>query len=709
MTFVLFAHAQQAEDVSFIAPDGATVNIDRDSYGVPHITAETEAGVFFGQGFAVAQDRLVQMERLRHAAEGRLTEWLGTSFLENDMEVRTMFYTPEERMQQFAELPAQIQTMMQAYSDGVNAFLDSMAATPAQFKPFDFHIFAHQVEPWTVDNTVAVIQFFTARFGQDGGEELQRLLELQTNGQQWFDENQPINDPTAPTTIHATSGLAASKSFSYSGMRVREEVVESIKAKREAIDARLAEIGVPLKFGSFAVLISQTKSNNGHVKLLGAPQMGDPKENETNVTHEVELNSPTLHVGGMTVAGVPGIIIGHNDHHAWSLTSGHSDNTDIYIETTVDNSFNKYIHNGQIDFVVIEETIKTPTGDEIPFTHYRTVHGPVVADDLANKQVFSMKMTFRNQELDMLKAFYEIAKATSLEEFEAAAAMVPVSFNLFYAGQDQVIKYWHIGKYVDRSQESVDPRLPHNGDGSEEWPGFIAFADLPSADFTQQDYFVNWNNKPVDWWNNGDNIAWAQTPDRTSPADQTTRVRFMENFVGPIQAFTYDNLKDVPRQITSHGTYQQAIEFTGTEIIDENIIPPGQSEFVNINAVPSPHKSDQWTLHENWQFKDMEFGASLATSVEPEQETPQAFTLHQNYPNPFNPATTIAYDLPEAGNVTLEIFNIHGQLVQRVIQEFQTAGAHRIQWNAAGLSSGVYVYRIKAGVFSSVKKSLLLK
>lgn len=105
----------------------------------------------------------------------------------------------------------------------------------------------------------------------------------------------------------------------------------------------------------------------------------------------------------------------------------------------------------------------------------------------------------------------------------------------------------------------------------------------------------------------------------------------------------------------------------------------------------------------------MEFGASLATSVEPEQETPQAFTLHQNYPNPFNPATTIAYDLPEAGNVTLEIFNIHGQLVQRVIQEFQTAGAHRIQWNAAGLSSGVYVYRIKAGVFSSVKKSLLLK
>lgn len=702
-TFAVIATAQQAEDISLMAPDGTTVSVDRDSYGVPHITAETEAGVFFGQGFAVAQDRLVQMERFRHAAEGRLSEWLGISFLENDIAIRTMFYTAQERMEQFAQLPAEIQAVMEAYSAGVNAFLDSMAANPAQFKPFDFHIFPHQVEPWTVYNTVAVIQFFTRIFGQAGGDELLRLQELQDNGQAWLDNNRPINDPTAPTTIHATSTTAA-KTWHYSGMRVRDEVIQSIKGRDREINAKYVEVGVPLKFGSFAVLISPAKSGTGNVMLLGAPQMGPPKVDETNITNEVELNCPTLHVGGMTIAGIPLAIIGHNDHQAWTLTSGISDNSDVYIETTMDASLTKYWHNSEWrDFQEIEEVIKTPTGGEIPVKHYRTVHGPVFADDLANKQAFSMKMSFWNQELDMVVAFYNMIKTNNLQDFEAAAAMNPFSFNLFYAGQDQQIKYWHVGKYQDRS-DGVDPRLPHKGDGSEEWGGFIPFSELPHADLNDQDYFVNWNNKPVNWWNNGDNIPWAGS------TGLTTRVLAIESFVGPLAGFTHENLKDVPSQINDHGTYQQAIELTGTGFNDENIIPPGQSEFVNINAVPSPHKSDQWSLHENWQFKDMEFGPSLvAVSVDPEKEIPRTFALHQNYPNPFNPETTIVYELPEAGNVTLDIFNIQGRLVQTLVNGFQTAGAHRVQWKAANLSSGVYVYRIKAGSFSAVRKSALLK
>ncbi|NIR50354.1 T9SS type A sorting domain-containing protein [candidate division KSB1 bacterium] len=698
----------QAEDISLIAPDGTTVTIERDNYGVPHIAAETETGVFFGQGFAVAQDRLFQMEQFRRAAEGRLSEAFGTRALEDDKFVRTMFYTPEERVQQFADLPSKLQNVFEAYRDGINTYVDSMEANPQTFKPIEFQVFGLEFERWTVYNTIAIIQFFTRIFGQAGGEELERLVELQEHGQEWFDENRPLNDPTAPTTIHATTGSATSKKWSYSGTEVRNEVIESIKSKRNDRKARALEMGLPTKFGSFATLISPSKSSTGNVMLLGAPQMGEPQEKQTSVVNEVELNAPTLHVAGMTIAGVPLVIIGHTDHFAWTLTSGLSDNSDTYIETTMDNSFSKYLHNGEfIDFDVFEETIKTPTG-ELAFTHYRTVHGPVFADDLENNQAFSMKMTFWNAELDMAVGFYNLIKATTLEEFEAAASTVPFSFNLFYAGQDQKIKFWHIGKFVDRSLEEVDPRLPHNGDGSEEWPGFLAFEDLPHADFTDQDYFVNWNNKPVDWWNHGDNIPWATATDAMN-SHAMTRVNLIENFVSPISFFTYDNLKDIPRQINSHGTYQQAIELTGSSFNDENIIPPGQSGFNDLMAQPSPHTKDQWPLHVNWQFKDMQFSTSLATSVDSETEIPLTFRLHQNYPNPFNPATTISYELPEPGNVSLEIYNLNGQLVQKLVNTFQTAGVHEVEWNASGLSSGVYVYRIKAGEFSSVRKSLLLK
>lgn len=700
-------HGQEAEDLELLAPDGTTVSIDRDEFGVPHITGESETGVFFGQGFAVAQDRLVQMERLRHAAEGRLSEWLGISFMAMDQAIRTLYYTPEERRQHFEALPDELKNVLQAYSAGINTYLDSMAVNPAKYKPFDFHIFAHEVEPWTPYSSIAIIQFLTRQFGQFGGDELIRLAELQEHGMEWFNENRPINDPTVPTTIH-DGGTAEARTWRYSGLQIRTHVVPELLQRRRQVRAKSVEIGVPLKFGSFAVLISPAKSGTGNVMLLGAPQMGEPKPDQTNITNEVELNCPTLHVGGMTVAGVPMVIIGHNDHYAWTLTSGISDNTDVYIETTQDSSFSKYLFNGEfVDFEVIEEEIGTPTGS-VPFTHYRTVHGPVFLADLGNRQAFSLKMTFWNQELDMAVTFYRVAKGRTLEDFEAAIAGNPLSFNVFYAGQDQKIKYWHVGKYQDRS-DGVDPRLPHNGDGSEEWGGFIPFEDLPKADLNDQDYFVNWNNKPVSWWNNGDNIAWAQAVAQGNPAHQTLRVLAMENFVGPIQSFTYENLKDVPRQITSRGTYQQAIELLGEGFNDENIIPPGQSEFVDITGKPSPHKTDQWPLHENWQFKDMQFGPSKVVSVEDESAIPAQFRLHQNYPNPFNPTTTIAYELAKPGHVVVEVFNLNGQKVQTLVDAFQSAGAHTVTWNAASLSSGIYLYQIRSGGVKAVRKGVLLK
>lgn len=688
-----------AENITLQATDGTTVTIRRDSYGVPHITAETETGVFFGQGFAVAQDRLFQMELHRRAAQGKLSEWFGSLTMETDRQTLTMFYTQQERKQQFQNLSPEIQNMLQAYTDGVNTYLDSMTTNPEKYQPSDFNYL--EMEPWTVHKSMAVAQFLTRIFGQAGGQELQRLGELQANGQEWFDENRPINDPSAPTTIR-DGETASFQEWSYSGLRIRPEVVRRLEQRQQELSSAAKEVGIPSKFGSFAVLISPTKSALDGVMLLGAPQMGEPRERQTNITHEVELICPTLHVGGMTVAGVPLVIIGHTEHHAWTLTSGVSDNSDVYIETTENASFERYRYDGKWqDFEVITSTLDS-LGTRVAFTHYRSVHGPVFAADLANLQAYSLKMTFWNREFDMAEAIYRMIKARNLEEFEAAAHMFPFSFNLHYAGKDQKIKFWHVGKYQDRS-DGVDPRLPHNGDGSEEWGGFIPFEQLPQADGTMQDYFVNWNNKPVSWWNNGDNIPWAGS------TSQTLRVTAIESYVGPIASFSFANLKDVPRQINSHGTYQQVVAFKEDEILDENIIPPGQSAFKDINYQRSPHMDDQWPLHVNWQFKDMEFADNVVTSIDSDDTQPAEFGLLQNYPNPFNPVTTIAYRLQSAGEVTLEIYNIRGQWITTLVDAFQQAGRHEVQWNADNLGSGIYLYKIRTADFSDVGKTILLK
>lgn len=90
-------------------------------------------------------------------------------------------------------------------------------------------------------------------------------------------------------------------------------------------------------------------------------------------------------------------------------------------------------------------------------------------------------------------------------------------------------------------------------------------------------------------------------------------------------------------------------------------------------------------------------------------ERPLAFTLRQNYPNPFNPNTTISYELPRAGNVSLKITNTLGQVISTLEDGYKEAGFHQLRWNASNVPSGIYFYRLQAGEFVETKKMVLLR
>jgi len=90
-------------------------------------------------------------------------------------------------------------------------------------------------------------------------------------------------------------------------------------------------------------------------------------------------------------------------------------------------------------------------------------------------------------------------------------------------------------------------------------------------------------------------------------------------------------------------------------------------------------------------------------------EAPAAFTVAQNSPNPFNPTTTISFSIPEAGNVSIYIFNVAGQKVDTIVNDFMNVGSHSVTWDASRLSAGVYFYTVKSGDFSKTLKMTLLK
>ena len=711
-----------ADIVTLTAPDGFTVEINRDDYGVPHISAETETALFFGQGFAVVQDRLFQLEQYRRAALGRIAELLPTpEFVEVDMGVRTLYYTEEERQAQFDALPAPIQVTLGAYVDGINVYLDSIAVNPSKFMPVEFFLLGAP-EPWTVTHSVAVMQFFMRQFGQFGGQELIRLGEFQTEGETWFEENRPLNDPTVPTTIPGASTTTTRQLGVSTPPPVSPEVIRAFIESRRRSEQAYERQRIP-KLGSFAVLTTSEKSATGNVLLLGAPQMGRPAEDAVSVVNEVELISPTLHVAGMSIAGIPGVVIGRNNYFAWTLTSGFSDNTDTFRETVQvqDGVPTAYLHNGE--FMPFEAREETVFQDNTPhsITVLRTVHGPVIEMDLDNEQVFTYQMTFWNEELDMVTAFYNIWKATDLAGFEAGLATAPMNFNVFYADMEQNIKFFHVGKLLrsTQTQDGPDPRFPREGDGTQEWGDdpFLAFEELPQAANPAQGYFVNWNNKPIASWNNGDNISWANVTNAIEgDALQvfSFRVSAIDDFVGPIGSFTFDNLREVygvVRGVDSYpGTYQQILEFMPEKIVGENLVPPGQSGFVGLGG-PSPNLDDQWSLYQSVTLKPFAFSTEggAPTAVEAGEGVPEAFALHQNYPNPFNPKTTIVFDLPQPGDFSLTVYDVLGREVSVLASGAFPAGRFKAVWDATGFASGVYVYRLQAGPYAETKTLILQK
>jgi hypothetical protein len=309
-------------------------------------------------------------------------------------------------------------------------------------------------------------------------------------------------------------------------------------------------------------------------------------------------------------------------------------------------------------------------------------------------------MTFWMDDFQMTDYIYKINKATSIADYDEAVSDAPMSFNAFAIDQDQNIAFWHGGRFQDRS-DGVHPYLPHKGDGSEEWGGFIPFEDMPHALNPDQGFFTNWNNKPASWWNNGDIGPWISGSGICNGVDNIT------NFVTSFSSMTLEDVKGIPEAINDHGTYQGAYEMTGTEIIDYNINPPGQSDLIHTDGTPSPHKNDQWDLHTNFEFKDMIFGEEIAGTGS--EILPNEFKLFAPYPNPFNPVTTIRFALGQSEKVTLRIYDINGRLADTLINDKLAPGEHEVRWLAEGFASGVYFVKMESGPFQATEKLILLK
>lgn len=527
------------------------VLVYRDAMGIPHIYADSLEGASFALGYVTAEDRLFQMDVFRHAAKGTLSEFVGPgendSFLLMDIDTRREGYTDEEVRavfdsfdERFGELGAEVQAGLQAYTDGVNAYIDLLNSDFHQNRPVEYEATGNPAplfpEPWDVTDTLQLVVLQLRVFGETAGGELANAAFYShlvgrlgpKLGAKVFEDLLNQNDPRSETSIARGDGNFSTQDLGPAdreAIALPDQAVALARrvAKREQVRRSiLAALGFKAP-ASNAIIVSARESKTGNPLQIGAPQVGYAVP---SFFMDVDVHAPGVDFRGPAVPGASALIpLGRGPDYAWSLTTGFSDAVDVRAEELCEpgggeptQDSNAYVFKGEcVEMTSRTETFTVkppPTSPGVPRqetrTFYRTVHGPVFARGTVDGKpvAFVKERFFWMRELDSIIPFYIWnTRIDSIKDFAKAAAEFTMSFNSFYA-DSRHIGYFHVGFYPERAK-GVHPALPSWGTGRWEWRGRRPFAKQPHIIDPGQGWIVNWNNKPALGWDSYDGYKWG--------------------------------------------------------------------------------------------------------------------------------------------------------------------------------------------------------
>ena len=499
LTLIVFMAAAAAGGTYFVArsslPDvngkvtvarhlAAPVEIIRDRHDIPHIRAASRDDVAFGLGYAHAQDRLWQMEVNRRIAAGRLAEIFGPAALGTDKFLRTLGIR-RKAVAAFSALKPETQAYLQAYADGVNAFL----ATRRGFLPPEFLAFHIDPEPWTPADSLGWLKMMAWDLSHNWRNELARLNLSRRLTRQQIEEFFPPYPGDAPVALADHAGLY-------------RKFAAAIDLDRLT---RLLPPPPPEGLGSNNWVVSGQHTVTGAPLLANDPHLG---LSSPSLWYFAHLSTPQGNVIGATLPGVPGVILGHNDRVAWGFTNTGPDTQDLYIERVSPTDPHQYVTpSGTAPFVTRQEVIKVRGQPDVTMTVRETRHGPVISDvyDAARQAVpdgyvLSFAWTALRDDDTTADALVGLDSIRDWDDFRNNfRRYVSPEQNIVYADTDGNIGFLAPGLVpIRRPDNDLKGLAPAPGwDARYDWTGFIPYDDLPHSFNPAQGMIVTANNKIV--------------------------------------------------------------------------------------------------------------------------------------------------------------------------------------------------------------------
>ena len=444
----------------------ARVEILRDAHGVPHIRAQSIADALFAQGYVTAQDRLWQMDLSRRNAEGELSEIFGDRTLRMDIESRTLGF-PQVAGRALADLSPDEHRLLNSYARGVNAFIESHRDR----LPLEFVMLRYQPRPWREIDSVAVALNLATALNQTWQSDLMREHIAAMLGKELLPDVFP--DHSALDVPVADVAPSATRSPKTAGANPGNLASPDSPLAKAHLPAAME---YPSGMGSNNWIVNGSHTKSGKPLLANDPHLG---HSIPSIWYMVHLKAPGLNVTGVSLPGLPLVLIGHNEHIAWGMTNTGPDVQDLYIESFNLRDPTKYLHNGQwVNAEARDEVIKVHNQRDYHFTVMVTRHGPVISHD-GNRDL-ALQWTLLSPHAVRLP-FLHIDQASNWQEFTAALRNFNVPMqNFVYADAEGNIGYYAAGLVPIRKQGNGAVPVPGSTDDYD-WTGFIPFDALPHS------------------------------------------------------------------------------------------------------------------------------------------------------------------------------------------------------------------------------------
>jgi penicillin amidase len=451
------------------------VQLYRDEWGIPHVRAQSAHDAFVGQGYAHAMDRFWQMDASRKQMEGRWAEWVGEAGLEADRLARRL-RAGAASIRDYRELGPDARAMVDAYADGVNAYLRDHPAPP------EYALLGCSPEPWEGWHCVAAMR--------------QRGYLM---GSLWFKLWR-----AAALAVVGADNVAKLRYDDGGSDRLcippgadARRWIASLTDLHDPIDAlRLLAAAADTDGGSNNWAVAPGTTTTGRPILAGDPHR---LFELPGMYAQMQLACDQFDVIGLSIPGVPAFPhFAHNAHVAWGVTHANADIHDLYVEQFDRADASRYLHRGEwLQAATTTEPIKVRAGLGTSVEIVETIHGPVIAGDPAYGAAVTLKSVQFfdvDRSVDCLLPMLLADSVDSL--FHAVRGFGIVDHNLVAA--DTAGHIGHLVRAMVPRRPAINGWLPVPGwTGEYEWNGMVPAAHMPRADDPARGYLVTANNRIV--------------------------------------------------------------------------------------------------------------------------------------------------------------------------------------------------------------------